>query len=175
MTPMRAGSTSIQAAEQIDGPQVVPDGLHRRAGVSQVVNVDLVFAEVGIVGSQRDVAPLGQLACVSQLEVLAEPGRLVLADCDRLMQAEHGRVFAAVRLPASIRNQQPGRHAVAGLGGECDLLARKAGFFRRRDHLDVERDPALAAGQRRRRPPENGPGCGRGGHPNPPDVSIARS
>ena len=48
----------------------------------------------------------------------------------------------------SIRNQQPGRHAVSRLGGERDLLACEAGFLLSRDHLHVEGHPALTAGQR---------------------------
>ena len=127
IAPIRPGSTSARSTEHVDRPDVVPDRLHRGAGVAHGVDVDLVLAEVGIVGGDGDITPLGQLAGVVQVGVLAQPRRLVLADGDRLMQAEHGR-SPDLLTRSRIGNQQPGRHAIAGLAGERDLLAHDTPF-----------------------------------------------
>ena len=76
--------------QQVDGPEMVPDALHRAAGVavcgSEVVGV---FAQGRIVGRQGHVAALGQFQGVLQVRISGQPGGFGLAVPGRLVQAQH--------------------------------------------------------------------------------------
>ena len=100
-----------ERVQQVDRPNVVPDRLHRPAGVVLALLPEVVgvVAERRIVGHDRHVAPRGQLVGVVQGGSSAQSGRLVLADPGSLMKAEHGRRLAL----QIVGHEQVGGHAVA--------------------------------------------------------------
>lgn len=107
-----------ETGEETDATHVVFDALDGGARVAVRVGVELVFAEVGIVGGQCDEAAQGELAGVVQAGLAAETGGLVLADAGGLVEAEDGGEFLAGGIG---RQQQPGRDVTNG-----EVAAEKA-------------------------------------------------
>jgi hypothetical protein len=110
-----------QRHQHVNRADVVPDALHRAAGIAvPSVEVVLVLAKRGKVRRQGDKPPLGQFQGVLQLWITRHAGWFVLAVRGRLMQAQHGGQRIAIRG----RQEQPGRHHIVRLGAKRDLAAR---------------------------------------------------
>ena len=136
-----------KARKQIDPTEIVPDGLHAPACGAAVGCLEVVgiFAERWVIGNEADKAALGQLVGVVEIGEPPEPRRLVLADVVGLVEAEHGRGRGG---GGRVRDEEPGGNAIAGLGGVVEFTAEVAVGPFLVDHLDLERHPAVGAGER---------------------------
>src|SRR5262245_6685287 len=156
--------------EEVDGADVVPDGLHGATGVERQFSagrfllevVGFVIAEAGVVGNQADEAALGELmAVMARRPVTAdEAGGLGFTIGVGGMQTEHGGQAATEAAvvgggPVAIGdgaaqassferdflgNEEKRGDAVAGLGGVCELEADVFGSVFAGFDLYVERN-----------------------------------
>jgi hypothetical protein len=93
------GIDVAQRFQEIDRPDVVPDGLHRAAGIERLVAagdlllevVRLVVAEARIIRDQANEPSLGKLMAVVPRRLADQPGRLGLPVGIGRVQAQHCR------------------------------------------------------------------------------------
>ena len=131
-----------QRLEQVDRPHVIPDSLHRSAGVAQGGRVGLILAQQRVVGRDGHVTALGQLQGIARV-VGPQAGGPPAAAAGPV-QAQHG----GRSTPQPTGDQQISGNAIARAGRVADLLPRDRGQRLRLEHLD--RQGGLAAARRQR-------------------------
>src|SRR5258706_9397540 len=80
-----------QRLQQVYGPHVIPNSLHRSTGIPLFVRIDMVIAEIRVIGRKGYITSLGQLLCIVKVFRAAEPRWLCLSNLHGLMKAENGR------------------------------------------------------------------------------------
>ena len=120
MTPIRAGSTSSRADEQVDRAHVVEDSLHRAGDILIGLKVVVLrIAKGRIVRRNDDVAARGQFGGVRLVLRFAVAGNFSFADRRGLMQRQHGRQPLAIRIGGQV---QVRGHPIAIAGSKRDRL-----------------------------------------------------
>jgi hypothetical protein len=109
-----------QRLQQVETADIVPDGFHGAALISQRFEIGLVIGEQRVRGRQRHVAALGQLRGVLAVGKSAQADHDLVADLVvGGMQAEDASGLLS-RSGQCFGEKQIGRNAAAGLGGIAD-------------------------------------------------------